>query len=194
MAFRGRFVKLVIGGWPARVRRRRLDARGRRKKEIGGPRSKTPKQEMDMGLLDFVKSAAAKMLGAAETAAAPPAPREQEAARHGRDAAEAAGKTAADNIVLSGSAAAPEEAAKIAPAAADRAAAVQDDLAAAGKAPGAKFYTVRPGDTLWKIAEAEYGHGRGGEYHRIFEANIPLLSDPDQIHPGQVLRIPPLPH
>jgi nucleoid-associated protein YgaU len=169
---------------------------GRRKKEIGGPRSKTQKQEMDMGLLDLVKSAAAKMLGATGTAAAPPAPREQEAARHGRDAAEAAGKTAADNIVLSGSAAAPEEAAKIAPAATDPvgAAAVHDDLAAADKAPGAKFYTVRPGDTLWKIAEAEYGPGHGGEYHRIFEANVPLLSDPDKIHPGQVLRIPPLPH
>jgi nucleoid-associated protein YgaU len=26
----------------------------------------------------------------------------------------------------------------------------------------------------------------------IFEANQPLLSDPDKIYPGQVLRIPPL--
>lgn len=72
------------------------------------------------------------------------------------------------------------------------AAAVHNDIAAASKALDAKFYTLKPGDTLWKIAAAEYGHGHGGEYHRIFEANKPLLSDPDKIYPGQVLRIPPL--
>jgi nucleoid-associated protein YgaU len=151
------------------------------------------KQEMDMGLLDFVKSAGAKILGATGTAAAPPAHREQEAARHDLDVAEVAGKTEADKIVHSGSAAATQAAEKIAPAAADPVgAAVHDDLAAAGKAPQSKFYTVRSGDTLWKIAEAEYGPGHGGRYHRIFEANVALLSDPDKIHPGQVLRIPPL--
>jgi nucleoid-associated protein YgaU len=26
----------------------------------------------------------------------------------------------------------------------------------------------------------------------IFDANTPMLSDPDKIYPGQVLRIPPL--
>jgi len=26
---------------------------------------------------------------------------------------------------------------------------------------------------------------------RIFEANKPMLKDPDKIYPGQVLRIPP---
>ena len=55
-----------------------------------------------------------------------------------------------------------------------------------------KFYTVQSGDTLWNIAEAEYGPGQGGGYHLIFAANKPLLSDPDAIYPGQVLRIPPL--
>lgn len=61
-------------------------------------------------------------------------------------------------------------------------------------APGAEsvFYTVKSGDTLWKIAESQYGKGKGGEYKVIFEANTPMLKDPDKIYPGQVLRIPPL--
>jgi nucleoid-associated protein YgaU len=160
---------------------------------MGRLRSKNSKQEMDMGLLDFVKSAGAKIFGATGTAAAPPEP-EPEAAKRGPDVAHVEVKTEADKLVLPGSGAATEEAEKIAPAAGEPvgAATVQDDLAAPDKAPGPKFYTVQPGDTLWTIAEAEYGPGYGGGYHRIFEANVPLLSDPDKIHPGQVLRIPPL--
>lgn len=60
----------------------------------------------------------------------------------------------------------------------------------AGKA--ASFYTVRKGDTLWKIAEAHYGKGNGAKNNIIFEANRPMLTSPDKIYPGQVLRIPPL--
>ena len=54
------------------------------------------------------------------------------------------------------------------------------------------FYTVKQGDTLWKIAETHYGKGKGSQYNVIFEANRPMLKDPDKIYPGQVLRIPPL--
>ena len=54
------------------------------------------------------------------------------------------------------------------------------------------FHTVQKGDNLWKIAEANYGEGKGGKYTVIFEANKPMLSDPDKIYPGQVLRIPDL--
>jgi nucleoid-associated protein YgaU len=63
------------------------------------------------------------------------------------------------------------------------------------KAPDQKdptLYTVEKGDTLWNIAEAQYGKGRGPKYNVIFEANKPMLTDPDKIYPGQVLRIPPL--
>lgn len=65
-----------------------------------------------------------------------------------------------------------------------------DAAAAPAKAP--VFYTVKKGDNLWKIAEAEYGKGKGAKNPLIFEANKPMLKHPDKIYPGQVLRIPPL--
>lgn len=48
-------------------------------------------------------------------------------------------------------------------------------------------YTVKPGDTLTKIAQAHYGNTI---YQPIFEANQHLLSNPNVIIPGQVLRVP----
>ena len=52
------------------------------------------------------------------------------------------------------------------------------------------FYTVKSGDTLSKIAQEHYG--AASKYNIIFEANQPMLSDPDKIFPGQQLRIPAL--
>jgi nucleoid-associated protein YgaU len=63
-------------------------------------------------------------------------------------------------------------------------------VAASTPANEPKFHTVQKGDNLWKVAEAAYGKGKGGKYTVIFEANKPMLSDPDKIYPGQVLRIP----
>ena len=57
-------------------------------------------------------------------------------------------------------------------------------------APEATYYTVVSGDTLSKISKASYGDAN--KYMTIFEANKPMLSDPNKIYPGQVLRIPPL--
>lgn len=54
--------------------------------------------------------------------------------------------------------------------------------------PEPRFHTVESGDSLWKIAEATLGDG--SRYTEIFEANKPMLKDPDKIYPGQVLRIP----
>ena len=50
-----------------------------------------------------------------------------------------------------------------------------------------KFYTVKKGDTLSKIARETYGDAN--RYHEIFEANRPMLKNPDAIYPGQQLRI-----
>jgi len=50
------------------------------------------------------------------------------------------------------------------------------------------FHTVVKGDTLSAIAKKHYGDAN--KYQKIFEANTPMLSHPDKIIPGQVLRIP----
>ncbi len=57
-------------------------------------------------------------------------------------------------------------------------------------APPATFYEVKSGDSLSKIAKEHYGDPM--KYMAIFEANQPMLKDPNEIYPGQVLRIPPL--
>lgn len=58
----------------------------------------------------------------------------------------------------------------------------------AEEADDAVFHTVEKGDTLWAIAERTLDNG--ARYEEIFEANRPMLSHPDKIYPGQVLRIP----
>lgn len=67
---------------------------------------------------------------------------------------------------------------------------VDDRLEAVKAEPEAQMHTVVSGDTLSKIAKKYYGDA--GKYPVIFEANKPMLKDPDKIYPGQVLRIPPL--
>ncbi|MHC5347616.1 peptidoglycan-binding protein LysM [Metapseudomonas furukawaii] len=65
---------------------------------------------------------------------------------------------------------------------------VEDRIRVSAPAPAARFVTVKKGDTLSAIAKAEYGNANA--YMKIFEANKPMLSHPDKIYPGQVLRIP----
>lgn len=52
------------------------------------------------------------------------------------------------------------------------------------------FHTVVKGDSLSKISKQYYGDYM--KYMVIFEANKPMLKDPDLIYPGQSLRIPSL--
>lgn len=56
--------------------------------------------------------------------------------------------------------------------------------------PEKQFYTVKKGDYLSKIAKEVYGNAQ--KYNVIFEANKPMLKDPNLIYPGQVLVIPQL--
>jgi nucleoid-associated protein YgaU len=51
-----------------------------------------------------------------------------------------------------------------------------------------RTHTVKPGETLSKIAKDELGSASA--YMKIFEANKDQLQDPNMIKPGQVLRIP----
>ena len=55
-------------------------------------------------------------------------------------------------------------------------------------AQSGQTYTVKSGDTLSKISRQFYGDAN--KYHQIFEANRPMLKDPNEIYPGQKLRIP----
>jgi nucleoid-associated protein YgaU len=68
-------------------------------------------------------------------------------------------------------------------------AAVNDLITVASPAPEAQYHTVVSGDNLSKIAKKFYGDAN--KYPVIFEANKPMLSHPDKIYPGQMLRIPP---
>jgi nucleoid-associated protein YgaU len=66
---------------------------------------------------------------------------------------------------------------------------VIDNMSVSNPTPEAQYYMVVKGDTLSKIAKQYYGNANA--YMPIFEANKPMLTHPDKIYPGQVLRIPP---
>lgn len=65
---------------------------------------------------------------------------------------------------------------------------VNDMLTVSQPADESHYYTVVRGDTLSAIAKTQYGNANA--YMKIFEANKPMLSHPDKIYPGQLLRIP----
>lgn len=65
---------------------------------------------------------------------------------------------------------------------------VNDMITVAEPQDESQYYTVVSGDSLSKIAKEFYGDA--SVYQTIFEANKPMLSHPDKIYPGQMLRIP----
>lgn len=96
-----------------------------------------------------------------------------------------------DKVIVKGEVASQEEKEKILLALGNIAGvgSVEDQITVSGSvAVTAVFVTVKKGDTLSAIAKAQYGDAN--KYNKIFEANKPLLSHPDKIYPGQVLRIP----
>ncbi len=65
---------------------------------------------------------------------------------------------------------------------------VEDNMVVLNNEAEPQFHTVESGDSLSKIAKQFYGDAM--KYLVIFEANKPMLSHPDKIYLGQMLRIP----
>jgi len=65
-----------------------------------------------------------------------------------------------------------------------------DDRISVITPPQSTFHEVQSGESLSKIAKKYYGDPM--KYMAIFEANKPMLADPDKIYVGQQLRIPNL--
>ncbi len=146
-----------------------------------------------MGLFDFVK-AAGRAIGIGSAEAAPSAEDlKKEVAGHGLSVEGLDVKVDGDKVSVTGNAVSQADKEKVILALGNVAgvAKVEDNITAATPEPEAVFYTVKKGDTLSAIAKAQYGNAN--KYNAIFEANKPMLTHPDKIYPGQVLRIPPLP-
>lgn len=153
-----------------------------------------------MGLFDFVKSAG-RVLGFGgnatqdESKPAPPPPaaeaihKEMQALGLPADALNVS--VEGDTVKVSGTAPDPATREKIILAAGNVAgiAKVEENLTTPVSGEAApRFHTVVRGDTLSAIAQKYLG--AANKYPVIFEANRPMLQDPDKIYPGQVLRIP----
>lgn len=97
---------------------------------------------------------------------------------------------ATDTVTLTGSAKtqADRERARLAVGNVQHVETVVDDIEVVSSEPESRFYTVKSGDNLSKIAKEMYGNAN--DYMKIFDANKPMLSHPDKIYVGQVLRIP----
>ena len=165
-----------------------------------------------MGLIDFVKNAGASLFGKDEPkktepeAPAGPSAEEIQKLHDRRKAArlvqlleglgfevdDLAVKVAGDTVTVSGKVDSQADRERIALALGNTegTARVDDRLEVEASEPEATFYTVKSGDSLSKIAKQHYGNAM--KYPVIFEANKPMLTDPDKIYPGQVLRIPPV--
>lgn len=155
-----------------------------------------------MGLLNFFKGVGEKIFGKDEpnAPAAPAGGNEQLKASALLKHVQSLGlsfnkltvKTQGDTVILEGEVDRQEEAEKIALAVGnvEGVQVVDNRLTVANPEPEAKFHTVESGDTLSAIAKKVYGDPM--KYGVIFEANKPMLKDPDLIYPGQVLRIPQL--
>jgi len=165
-----------------------------------------------MGMFSFIKEAGEKLFGRGEAKAA----QEAAAAAPTPENVAALSKTAGDAIAayvtsmglkvddLQVSFDAPSGTVTVAGLAPDQAtkekvllccgnvaqvSSVKDLMTVASSSAESQMYVVASGDSLSKISQQFYG--TPNKYTQIFEANKPMLSDPDKIYPGQVLRIPP---
>jgi nucleoid-associated protein YgaU len=165
-----------------------------------------------MGLMSFIKEAGEKLFGKGEAKAAQEAAAKEASAENLERLNKAAGDAIVAYIGTQGlkvdglavafdggsgtvtvSGQAPDQATKekvlLCCGNVEHVVAVNDMLTVVTPEPEAKYYTVVKGDNLSKISKEFYG--TPNKYPVIFEANKPMLSHPDKIYPGQVLRIPP---
>ncbi len=150
-----------------------------------------------MGLINFVKSAGASLFGGGGDKVDPQAIAKS-IAEHGVEISDLDVQVDDDVVTIRGTALnqAQREKAILVAGNTKGIARVNDrvDVAPpepqAAPEPPSTYYEVRSGDSLSKIAKAQYGDPM--KYPLIFEANKPMLKDPNKIYPGQVLRIPPL--
>lgn len=154
-----------------------------------------------MGLFSFLKNAGSKIFGGAEEAAAPSVSAEELKAQREQALGNVISSLCLpidnmsidlndDVVTVYGetTSQADKEKAILALGNVEGVAAVDDRISLV--APPATFYEVQSGDSLSKIAKEHYGDAMA--YMTIFEANKPMLKDPNEIYPGQVLRIPPM--
>lgn len=141
-----------------------------------------------MGLWSFVKGAGKKVFGGDDAAEVTGAALQDELKELGLDAEGLDIVVEGDKVKVTGKAASQEMREKVILAVGnvEGVAAVEDDVTGGEGEP--TFHTVEKGDTLWAVAEKALGNG--AHYEKIFEANKPMLTHPDKIYPGQVLRIP----
>lgn len=137
-----------------------------------------------MGLWNFMKDSGKKLFGSAEAAEPEQDALLKEVEELGLDASGLDITVEGDTVKVSGDAVSEEMKEKVILAVGN----VEGVAAVEAEAAAAVFHTVEKGDNLWKIAEKTLGNG--SKYTEIFEANKPMLKDPDLIYPGQVLRIP----
>jgi len=161
-----------------------------------------------MGLIDFMKDAGEKLFGKGHAQAATPAQPDPAAIAAANSAAGDAilGYVKSQNLSATGLTVTFDGATStvsvfgVAPDQATRekivlccgnvsgVAKVNDMMSVDRSEPESKYYAVVSGDTLSKISKQFYGDAN--KYMKIFEANKPMLSDPNKIYPGQNLRIP----
>jgi nucleoid-associated protein YgaU len=150
-----------------------------------------------MGLFSFIKNAGTKIFGKKETEAPVEEAKALQATalflyvnKLGLPYKTLSIRVAGSKVTLIGEVESQQDAEKIILAIGnvDGVESVDDQFKVVTPAPQAQFHTVVSGDTLSKIAKDFYGSAN--KYPVIFEANKPMLSHPDKIYPGQVLRIP----
>jgi len=137
-----------------------------------------------MGLFNFWKKSGKKVAGSSDEAPSAEALK-KEVADLGLDTKGAEITIEGDKVTVSGGTLSAEEREKVILAVGnvEGVATVEAD-----QADDAVFHTVEKGDTLSAVAKKTLGNAN--RYNEIFEANKPMLSHPDKIYPGQVLRIP----